>query len=156
MNLKDLQDFAEGQTVDINGVATMQSVVITRISQSGVTIVGRECGEIIISCKSPAVLSNSQHEVKVEFDKDNNRNNVTISALHFDAETERVPRGTYTGSMDNLKFPDGLFTITQLAELNEIPYQYAANYCRANLEVAGKAPKAEGQRGKASNLYKKV
>ena len=152
--IRDLQDFCEGQTVDIHGIADMQGVVIKRIAPSGSTIYGRDCGEMIISCKSPAVMSSFQHEVSILVAKDTGRSTVTVASLSFNPETDRAPRGKYKNAMEDLTFPAGSFTAQQLADFNEIPYQYAANYCRDNLEVAGEVPRVEGQRGKAAKLYK--
>jgi hypothetical protein len=152
--VRDLQDFSEGQTVDISGIADMQGVVIKRIAPSGSTVYGRDCGEVIISCKSPAVMSSFQHEVSVFVAKDTGRATVTVASMSFNPETDRAPRGKYKNLMEDLKFPVGSFTAQQLADFNEIPYQYAANYCRDNLEVAGEVARVEGQRGKAAKLYK--
>ncbi len=154
---KDLQDFREGQTVDISNIEAMQSVVITRISNSGATIVGKICGELIVSCKSPATLSAIQHEVTITVDPKTQRNIISITRVEDPAAiVEKRARPTDENDpMSNLMFPvNGPFTITQLAELNDLPYPKVAVYCRDYLIEAGTAPRKEGARGKASKLFK--
>jgi hypothetical protein len=150
---KDINQFAEGQTVDISGIADMQGIVITRISQSGVNITSKVLGDTIISGKSPACLSEAQREVTITTDEKTQKRTIKVARAVVEAgETE--PRGKYGEIMNNLKFPTGSFTAQALADLNEIPYNYASKYCTEYLEDAGFAVKAEGQRGKAPRLFK--
>lgn len=163
--IKDLQDFSEGQTVNIDGIKDMQGVVILRIAQGGTTISSRVSGELIISNKSPAILSEHQRGITIETDPHTRKRTIKISKVNIETlenseqtdngePRERVSRGTYSAKMDNLDFPKGAFTAQQLADLNDIPYPYAVKYCKEYLEEAGHAERKEGQRGKSAQLYK--
>lgn len=160
-NYQDLNTFQEGQTVNISDLEDYQEVIINRISDSGVTVSGKKCGNnIILSGKSPAQLSEIQREVKIKDGEGNIRPTYVAakSGPEITSDTGltpsgRVHRGTHTAKMSNLAIPEGNFTIKYFAEFNKIPIPYALKWVKDNCVEAGKAEKPEGQRGRVATLY---
>jgi hypothetical protein len=147
--MKDINLFPVGTFVNVSDIDDYQNVQIKRISDSGVTIIARG-HEIVVSGRSPATLvTNDTPAPTSTLENIGNRSSDNAE----DSPTERVKRGTYTERMKNIKIPEGLFTIKQVAELNDIPINYALNWVKENCVEVGKAEKAEGQRGKAATLY---
>lgn len=155
MTPRDLNYFAEGSIVTIVGVSTMQKVKVERISDSGVTISGPDCGQnLTISGKSPAIFF-------VESPKDEFAAAVAeekVARAKEDAqevakEITAVKHGTIKAKMNDVKVPDGQFSVTMLAELNGVPYPYAFLWVKDNCKEVGKAPREPGKRGRATTLY---
>lgn len=152
----DINLFKIGQCVDIAGVKDMENVKINHISDSGVTIYGKNCGTIVISGKSPAYLhieKKKDLEIKQFMDTNTESNNAV--ANETETESKKI-RASYKDKMKNVQLPQkGNFTIKEVAELNDIPLPYATNWVKQNCVESGKVEKKEGQRGRVASLYKK-
>lgn len=155
MNSKDINLFAEGATVTVVGVSTMQKVKIERISDCGVAVTGSDCGQhVMISGKSPAVLY--VEPKKDDFEKvaaEEKAARIREDAQEVAQESGRAKRGSMKEKMANIVAPSGQFSVNQLADLNKIPYPYAFNWAQENCNKVGVAPRAPGQRGRDTVLY---
>ena len=133
---RDLNTFRIGQIVDVPGLDVYQGIEITRISDSGVTIDGVEGKSIVLSGKTPAVLSSRE------------------TGIAPSVSEKILAKATAQGKLKNIEAPAETFTIKQLAVVNGVPILYATNWIKENCEATGFAPKAEGQRGRAAQLFK--
>ena len=148
--------FAEGSFVSVVGVSTMQKVKIERISDSGVTVSGPECGQFLtISGKSPAVayIEPVKEAPKVIVEK------VPAASIdekqpHAHAPETEVPKlGSMKDKMNDPKIPDGQFSVNQVADLNGVPYPYAFKWVKEKCKAVGTVPREPGKRGRATTLY---
>jgi hypothetical protein len=170
MQTRDINTFSVNQTVSILDIPDYQNVLITRISDSGVTVTGKLCGkEVIVSGRSPAFLSETSN-FKLNPMNNNNNNNSSINSSsssdvsspdnkptfigEVSKENNKV-RQSYKGKMDNISLPSEVFTIKSLAEHNNIPIPYALKWAKDNCKEMGLAAKPAGQRGRSSVLYSK-
>lgn len=167
---RDINTFKEGAIVDIVGVALMQKVKIERISDSGVTISGRDIGNsMVISGRSPAVLHDENesttkpneailkiaNEIRTDCNKldEKQRNEALQHGLSIINGKSRAKRGAFKEALKSIKAPKDKFTIAEIAEFNSIPVPYANMWAKENCVGVGKAEKALGARGKAAILY---
>ncbi len=150
MKSRDINTFPVGAKVSVPNLPDYQGVTITRISDSGVTVNGPQCGrDVVISGRAPAIPFEEVASVaQVESVKPES---ISVEST----PSGRAPRGTYTDKMNSIKVPDGDFTVRQLAELNEIPLNYANTWVKTNCVEVGHVERIEGQRGKAAGLFRK-
>ena len=174
--VRNINLYRVGSIVDITDVVDMQRVRIERVSDGGVTITGKNCGNsIVVSGHSPARLSDlsikpvksekiieetpesldkkvEELQQKIAELKNRKPGDVPLALVVNDDKKERK---NYKDIMENLQIPDiQPFTIKFFAELNGIPIPYAATYVKKTFAEAGKVDKIDGQRGRVASLYK--
>jgi hypothetical protein len=77
--------------------------------------------------------------------------------VEYEVVKQRAERGSLAKIMENPAIPtQEKFTITEFAELNGVPYPYASKWVKDNCSPAGFKEKPPGQRGKASELFRKL
>ena len=145
---RPLFTFKVGQYVDIVNVPHYNNIRIDAITDSGVHIHSNSFGYTVLSGNSPAIL-HEQTQNANEFEP-----NKQTEIANENMQNNRAKRGSLKEKMDNLQMPDGEFTIKQFAELNEIPTPYASKWVKNNCAEIGEAVKVDGQRGRASKIYK--
>jgi len=177
--MQDLNTFGVGQIVNVGDIPEYQSVQIDRISDSGVTVSGGKVREVILSGRSPAVLSdpnapkviapepiNLEQKQSISQTKPtgptpkpiykmNDPLNAAIKPINSaEAPMQKPARHSYKDQMSKLVMPEVQpFTVRTFSELNHIPQAYAFNWIKENCVEAGQAPKPFGQRGRAATLY---
>lgn len=177
MNPQDINTFKVGSTITVPGIQAFEKTKILSINDSGVTVSSNEYTSAVISGKTPAVpYIEKIKEVSVE-----NNNSITPSKEILNMSNEirkecnnlnkeqreealntgieiinsgRAKRGSYKDKMNNIVLPNkDKFTIAELAQVNDIPVNYANIWAKENLIEAGKADKVAGQRGRQASLY---
>lgn len=155
MKPRDINLFALETVVEIPGVEDYEKVTIKRISDAGVTVNGQKCGNnIVISGRTPAILWVEKEKI-IEENKimtTENTINVNNEAVNETA-SNRAKRGSIKAKMAAIQVPANPFTVKQLAELNDIPVNYANLWVKSNAKLAGSVEKVEGQRGRVASLY---
>lgn len=134
--LQELHYFGVNQIIDIDNIAEFTNCRIDRISDSGVTIFNSHYPNgVVVSCKSPARLSDSQ---VIEAGKPGRKRGIVAEVI--------MPEG------------DLPFTIKQLAELNEgLNISQITTFIKENCEETGDyAIKAKGVKGRAAKTYRLI